>query len=639
MHAQDLLLPLLPWAVANLFVLGLALVVREPLRVGHRRLDLLTLGFLHIFLTTLVVMLCGLAGWLDRMPIFLVSLAGLLTGWAWHRLRGPHPANPWSQLRRGAAALGKLRPLALITASQRPWTGVFLLLLILIQAVRLAVHVWYLPPYVWDVLSYHLPRVAEWVQHHGLVIFDTPVARSFWPANHELFQSWFVLFPHHDFLIDAADIPFYLLAAGSVYSAARSLGLNRRLGVFAALLYAYTPAVALHATACKNDLAIAAIYLFVLALLLDWRERSTHLRRRLVLIWLALCLAVGTKATIAFLVPGLLVVAFQGLRARREVEPEPASRSPRRTLGLAAAGAAGLLIGGFWYLRNLAVFHNPFHPTSFRLFGRLIFGTGSGLEQQGSLSLTSLVRDLDLLLHEKIFDFRDAFTAELHEITGWGWFVFCCGWPILVYGILRERRVRWLAGCFLLSLACLLAAVSPDPWNMRFALWFPALPALSFALVIGRLRIPALRRTFYLLAMACLALNLLGTLDIGRLSPAVWKAMAGMGVAERSTAKLGLYIGGSYGRALATVPPEEVLGFNVNPNGWIYPLYGADYSRRIRYVPIDPVTEIPAAMRQRGVWYLFVSRPFPQELEQVEALLSRGGLQKIGDGLWVRPGA
>ncbi|MCP4664306.1 MAG: hypothetical protein GY856_53665, partial [bacterium] len=284
MHAQDLLLPLLPWGVANLFVLGLALVVREPLRVGHRRLDLLILGFLFIFLITLLVMLFGLAGWLHRTPIFLVSLVGLLAGWAWHRLKGPHPANPWSQLGRGGAALRKLRPLALLTESERPWIGVFLLFLILMQAVRLAIHVWYLPPYVWDTLSYHLPNVAEWVQHHGLVILDTPVARSFWPANHELFQTWFVLFPHHDFLIDAADVPFLLLAAGSVYSAARSLGLNRRPALFSALVYAYTPAVALHVTACKNDLAIAAIYLFVLALLLDWKERSTHPRRRLVLI-------------------------------------------------------------------------------------------------------------------------------------------------------------------------------------------------------------------------------------------------------------------------------------------------------------------------------------------------------------------
>ncbi|MCP4662481.1 MAG: hypothetical protein GY856_44355, partial [bacterium] len=398
-----------------------------------------------------------------------------------------------------------------------------------------------------------------------------------------------------------------------------------------------TPAVALHVTACKNDLAIAAIYLFVLALLLDWKERSTHPRRRLVLIWLALCLAAGTKATIAFIVPGLLVAAFWGFRDRRAAAPEPASRSPRRILGLGAAGGAGLLIAGFWYLRNLAIFHNPFHPTSFRLFGHLVFGTGSGLEQQGSFRLSALAANLDLLFHEKIFDFRDAFTAGLHEITGWGWFVFCCGWPMLVYGILGERRVRWLAGCFLLSLASLLATVSPDPWNMRFTLWFPALPALSFALVVPRLRVPTLRWTFYLLATGCLFLNFLGTLDIGRLSPAVWKAMAGMPVSERSTASLGLYIGGSYRQALERVPPEEVIGFNVDENGWIYPLYGADLSRRIRYVPVDSDTDVPAAMHRRGVRYLFVSRPYPQQLEPVEALLHRGGLRKVGDGLWIHP--
>ncbi len=61
----------------------------------------------------------------------------------------------------------------------------------------------------------------------------------------------------------------------------------------------------------------------------------------------------------------------------------------------------------------------------------------------------------------------------------------------------------------------------------------------------------------------------------------------------------------------------------------------ANLSRRIRYVPVDSETDVPAAMCRRGVWYLFVSRPYPQQLEPVEALLHRGGVRKAGDGLWI----
>ncbi|MCX5840405.1 MAG: hypothetical protein NTY16_02900, partial [Deltaproteobacteria bacterium] len=44
----------------------------------------------------------------------------------------------------------------------RLWTTGFFLVLFLI-GLRMFVHVWFLPPYVWDTLTYHLPKVADWI--------------------------------------------------------------------------------------------------------------------------------------------------------------------------------------------------------------------------------------------------------------------------------------------------------------------------------------------------------------------------------------------------------------------------------------------------------------------------------------------
>ena len=117
-------------------------------------------------------------------------------------------------------------------------------------------------------------------------------------------------FPRHDFLIDAAGVPYLALAVLAVYSCARSLRLRPGLALLVAALYAYTPAVALHATSCNNDLPIAAAFLLLCALALDGWRRGGHGLRRGVIAWLVIGLAFGTKAYIAFVAPGLVWLAF-----------------------------------------------------------------------------------------------------------------------------------------------------------------------------------------------------------------------------------------------------------------------------------------------------------------------------------------
>lgn len=623
MSAAAFIWPLLQWAIANLFVLALTVHVWRRLRVGSRHLDPLIFGFLFIFLITALVMLCGLAGVLDPTPIWIASAAGCaLAGWlARAEIRG------W---------LDKLRHRRW-QAHRGSWLDLLFAAAALAVAVRIAIHVWYLPPYVWDNLSYHLPKVAEWVQSHRLVIFETPIDRTYYPANFELFTTWFVLFPHHDFLIELASVSFYLLACASVYAIARLLGLDRRWGVAAALVYGLTPAPLQHATSGKNDLPIAALFLFLVAALLDAKNDAGHPRRRLLLIFLVLCLAIGIKPYVAFLAPGLAVAAVWALRGkpwRAWAEAWAAGRA-RSSWPALVLVAVALLLAGYWFLRNALVFGNPVYPAEPRIAGRALFGSVGWERQQGVLfSLDALTQNLRLLFGRKIFD-TSQFHFSLRDMTGWGWFAFVCGWPTLVWGALTSATVRWLAGAFFLSLFSLLACVNPDAWNMRFAQWFPALFAVSFLLVMRQVRVPALRRSFYALTLVCLLLNFVGTLDIGKLPPWMWLRMARLPVAERSTAALGLFIGRGYYDALRTIPAGEAIGYNTNYNGWVYPLYDADLSRSVRYVPVDAGTDVVKAMRARGVRYLFTALPPPAARARIERTAASGALRKIGEGLYV----
>ncbi len=608
------------WGVANLFALGAVALLWRGFRVGRWRIDVLSFLFLWIFCILSWMMILGCAGQLHPAPVFGISLIGCLAmAWGWHR---------------GTLFAGwGWRPV--------PWATLALLgLLLSPQLLKLAAHVWLLPPYVWDALVYHLPNVAEWIQSRQLVLFDTPAERSYWPANFALMQAWFVLFPGHDVLIELAGMPFYLLAVGSVYAIARALGMSRRWACSTAVIYGYTPAVSLLSVACTNDVAIGSLYLFVLALMIDgWREGGAF-RRRLTLIALCFAVAVGTKPTILFLVPGLLVPWMLGVWNDRAgwlaTAPLADGRRLPRLLRLWGLMACGGLLAGYWYLRNLVVFGNPFHPTDFYLFGKLVFGTGAGYGQQGTFSLASLTQNLSELFGTRIFDADGRFSAALTLMSGWGWFSFCCGWSTLLVGLAISKRLRWVAAAFCVSLVSLLAWVSPDPWNLRFALWFPALFVLSFGLVVSRLRHAPVRRAFCVLAALCVGLNFVGTLGSGRLGPDHWQAMAGLPVLERSTAALGYLIGPSYRRALETVPPEETLGYHLHGNGWIYPLYGADFSRRLRYVPIVPGGDVGDAMQRRGVRVLFVADPAPVIQREIAGAVASGSLRQIGAGLYVR---
>src|SRR6185436_10571518 len=99
------------------------------------------------------------------------------------------------------------------------WVAVVAALL----ALRLLIQVWFFAPHVGDTISYHLPKVAEWVRAGALVREAGSDPRASFPAGFELIETWWVLFLHHDLLIEMAGLEFLLLGAAGAYAVAREL--------------------------------------------------------------------------------------------------------------------------------------------------------------------------------------------------------------------------------------------------------------------------------------------------------------------------------------------------------------------------------------------------------------------------------
>jgi hypothetical protein len=608
---------LLLWLVSALATAVAALGATRALRTGLVRLDLLQWLFWWLFLLMGTVLALGAVGILAPLPL---AAAGLIMATA------VISAAP----RSVSEGLGLLRSAGLRLrgfARSRPFVLGLLLSAAGLALLRCAFYVWYLPPQVYDVLTYHLPKVADWIQEQRLVALPTPVARSFWPAGFELLQAWFAVFLRHDALIEAAGLPFCALAGGSVYSIARSFALPGRYAALAACSYVLTPVVLQNAVSCKNDLPVAALFLFSVALLLEWRRQPRAAIAIPSAVFAALALAAGIKPYLLFLLPALLVWSlwrerptFARLRSAWSSFPSP--------LAVVALCVCAIGLGSYFYLRNAFVFGNPLHPTDFRLFGRLIFGDGHGMGQQGTFSLSSVSASLSALLTNRIFDGK-AFSPDVGDMTGWGYLCFSVGIPGALAAAATDRRFAALAAMFAAAFCSLLAGVAPDAWNMRFMPWVPALFCVGFAMTAHAVRSVDIRRALIGLAVACLALNVVGSINNGWFKLANWRNALGYPAWERVTPT-------GYGPVWTRIPPGETLAYRLDDNDPVYALYGPAFRHKVRYLELGAgAPDFAAGMRRLGARYLFFKTDQHGQLRDVlDREVSAGHLRSLDGGLY-----
>jgi hypothetical protein len=331
-----------------------------------------------------------------------------------------------------------------------------------------------------------------------------------------------------------------------------------------------------------------------------------------------------------FILPGLILVGLWCFRSgplgSRQIRDRENS-----FLGACFLLTAALILCTYWYVRNYWIFENPFYPMDFRLFGHVIFGDGQGNLQQGAFRWESLLRNFLDLAGKKIFDSSGPYDPDLSNKSGWGWFVFSCGIPAVIFAIIKRSEFRWLMAGFLLSLACLFGMVSPDPWNMRFTLWFPAVFVLAYGMMTSRSNVKFLRGCLIFLAGGCSALNLLGCIGTGYVytSPSAWQAQAAIPVWERT------FVADRIKPALQIIPPSEDLAYFAWGDTWIYPLYGPGYTRKIHYLKPHQDMDIVQEMKEMGVrYFLLLVEGDASWLSTIDMEIHQGRMRRVTDRLY-----
>ena len=170
-------------------------------------------------------------------------------------------------------------------------------------------------PNNWDSMTYHLARVAHWIQRGSTGPYDTNVFRQvlYGPGAENVLLALQAI-SGSDRLANGLQFVAWLVVVTSAAPLARLAGAPRGVAAWAGPIVAGTPMLVLQATSTQNDLVAAALALALVAACLPLLHRSPRPRAGdVALLGVLGGAAFLVKATALVCVAPVLALAFAGL--------------------------------------------------------------------------------------------------------------------------------------------------------------------------------------------------------------------------------------------------------------------------------------------------------------------------------------
>ncbi len=526
-----------------------------------------------IVATTEIALLVGVAGaigQLERAPVLVAN--------------GAIAVLAVTTARRARARLGLRLPKpgdVISSARREPW-------LVLILAIAAAAVAWQLlvalvlPPFAYDALTYHLTTVADWIQHGSLHRTDLSLCCSAYPFNADLMFAWPMLLAGSDALVDTVQIGFLALGASAVAGIARSAGLDLKVALAAAALFAMTPIVLTQSSTNFVDIIVTAWALAAVhAMVRFWATGDLH---RLVPAALATGLVLGTKGTGLVWAVVLAVTIIVVLAAPRH----RSTLTARPLVGVGALLVTCLALGSFWYIRNLIDTGNPLHPFRVEVAGTTLFEgplrvsevltvPPGGANDAAPISVArSWVADVTFWRHGS-YNYQER-AGGLGPL--WPWL----GLPLLAglsISSIRKRNPLVLA----LIVVGAVFALQPYRWWSRFTIQLAALGAIAIAAAAWwprRWLRRSVRAAACVLALAGVVLSSAEVDPASRAKPLPALEvlrLAGRPGEERTVGRLFF----SEYAFVDEIPDSAtvVVDLEATPVRFVYPFFGSRYSRRV----------------------------------------------------------
>lgn len=404
---------------------------------------------------------------------------------------------------------------------------------------------YFMPIWIGDAMSYHLPRAYFWLELGTARHFHTGDFRmTEFPPNSAFFSAWMMAFLGRG--TAWLHVPQWLSAVGlgvGTVALARALGFARAASAFSGMVVMTPPIVVAQTATAQNDLVSAVFILGALVFAVRFMRDPSPVRES----WqdaayggAAFGLAVGTKLLVFYLLPilGLAVLIF-GFASQGSVRVGAV-----RAGALIAAQAAGLLLFGAYNIGlNLLAFGHPFMSpesaallrTNFnphtavgavnfgRLFVQLLDWPGLALTSDGLLPemQRKAVKALEAWSGLPLFSGpmepvlsrigSESVSAERSGFGPVGFALFALSFPVgialAVMGILRRRAAYLGVAALLAAPWVLMVGIAwTRPWTLNKTRYFIAVVPVAAAVLLPFVyRRPWARR---LVAVPALAVSL-----------------------------------------------------------------------------------------------------------------------------------
>lgn len=184
------------------------------------------------------------------------------------------------------------------------WTGFALIVFCLITVFLAAAG----QPAIYDSITYRLSRIAHWLQEGAIGFFPTNEPRqNYMPITPDVVMAWILgATPSGYAGVALAQWAGGILLLAATVGLGRLYGLSRFSSLAAACMVAGAANVAPQFTTAQTDLITAG---FLAASVFFWRSNA-RLKQGSILFGLAAGLALSSKGTVFYLLPGLAIMAL-----------------------------------------------------------------------------------------------------------------------------------------------------------------------------------------------------------------------------------------------------------------------------------------------------------------------------------------
>ena len=231
---------------------------------------------------------------------------------------------------------------------------------ILISLFFQLILIYIMPPNTYDSMTTHLSRVGYWLQNKTYLPFPIHNARDiYYPMNPAFQVLWTIIFNGNDALVEISQFIAMLTCAISVYGISRVLDRSKKSALLNALLFLSYPIVLMQGTTTQTDLVVASLISCAFYFLFIGFKKEQF--KYLALSTLGLSLALGSKQTAFFILPGYFITFFILWWKKRKTSPKLILSFILVTL------AFFLLFGSTTYMINLCYLRGLFgYPGSLR---------------------------------------------------------------------------------------------------------------------------------------------------------------------------------------------------------------------------------------------------------------------------------